>query len=287
MAFFLELIKAIAYGILFAVTEWLPVSSEIHFFMAESVLPLAADEGVSDPAFMTLFLNTLRLGACVASAAVFFNRIWPFSPKKSPARKKAILRTWAQVFAATLLLILVLVLVKDRFAGLFSSPVTAGVILIIAGAVMLGAGRLVKKPQFFAVKELTFRPAFLTGCAQVLSVIPGTSRVGAALMAGRMNGMDRVSAGEFACFLSIPALLVTAVFKLYGLHVQLTLPAVILLAAGICSCVLMSMFVIHSLLKYLQTGGLRLFGYYRIALGLMILIQSLLGMFPEGLEVLI
>ena len=288
MAFFLKLIAAIFYGALFGMTEWLPVSSEVHFFMAQSVLPLVAgEESIPDPAFMTLFLNALRIGACGSAAAVFFNRIWPFTPKKSDARKKAVLRSWAQVSAAPLPLIAALVLVKDRFSGILSSPVTAGVMLIAIGGMMLIANRLARKPEIFSVREISFRSAFLTGCAQMLSVIPGTSRIAPALLAGRMNGMDRISAGEFACFLSIPALLVTAVFQLYGLSVQLTLPAVILLAAGICSCVLMSMFVIHSLLNYLRAGGLRLFGYYRIVLGLMMLIQSLLDMFPEGLELLV
>lgn len=284
MTVLIDVLKAIFYGILFGVTEWLPVSSEAHVFMAQSILPI---QTAADSAFMTLFVNVLRIAACLACAAVFFNRIWPFTRRKSDAKKKAILRVWLMVFAASLPLIAVTWLMKDKFHNILSSPLTAGIMLIGIGALMLCSGKFTKKPEQFAVKDVSFKTAVMTGCAQVLSLIPGTSRSAVAMMAGRMSGLDRYTSGEFACFLAIPALLSTAVFKLSGLTIQWSLPVVLLLAAGACSCVLTSMYVIHSLLNYLRTGGVRLFGYYRIVLGLMMLIQSLLDLFPEGLELLV
>ena len=139
--------------------------------------------------------------------------------------------------------------------------------------------------DIFELKEMTLKETGAAGLSQLLAVIPGVSRSGTALIGGRLAGMNRTSAAELMCCLAIPSLLGTGLIKLAGVNVQWNLQIIPVLLAGICGVFFMTLITVRTLIGYLKSGGLHLFGYYRMIAGLVLLILALLGMVPEGLVV--
>ena len=283
MAYLLELLKALLYGIIFAATEWLPAGSEAHVLMLEGVLPFELyTEPEMNRNFLNLFVPVLQLAAAGSAGALFFRRLWPFSKRKSPERKRAILRVWLLTLIPATLFLTGAVLFLKKAASFISSPAVIAVITILCGAALILGERFVVRPHVFELKEMTLKETGIAGLAQLLSIIPGVSHSGTAILGGRLAGMNRTTAAEFMCCLAIPSLLGTALIKLAGVQVQLSLQAVPLLLAGICGVFLSTVFTVRSLVNYLRSGGLHLFGYYRIIAGLVLLILAVLGVFPEG-----
>lgn len=284
MAYLLELIKALLYGIVFAVTEWLPAGSEAHILMLEEILPFELyPDAEMNQRFLGLLLPVLHLSAAGSAAALFYSRLWPFTKRRSEEKKHALLRIWLLVLIPVSVLLVVYVLCGRTLENRISSPMAIAFITILAGAALILSDRIMKKPHVFELKEMTLKETGAAGLASLPALIPGISRSGTAIIGGRLAGMNRTSAAELMCCLAIPSLLGTGLIKLTAVNVQLNLQAIPVLFAGICGVFFMTLFTVRSLLGYLKTGGLHLFGYYRIIAGLVLLILTLLGAVPKGL----
>lgn len=284
MAYLLELIKALLYGIVFAVTEWLPAGSEAHILMLDGILPFELyPDAEMNQRFLGLFLPVLHLAAAGSAAALFYARLWPFSKRKSKEKKHALLRIWLLVLIPVSVLLIVSVLFGAALEHRISSPIVIAFITILAGAVLIISDRIMKKPRVFELKEMTLKETGAAGLPQLFALIPGVSRSGTAMIGGQLAGMNRTSAAELMCCLAIPSLLGTGLIKLAAVNVQWNLQMIPVLISGISGVFFMTLFTIRTFLGYLKTGGLHLFGYYRIIAGLVLLILALLGAVPGGL----
>ena len=286
MELILEILKSLLYGLIQGITEWLPISSTGHLILLHSVLPLNVYEDASfNIAFWNMYKIVIQVGSILAVIVLFSQRLWPFSPKKTETRKKAILRTWKMIFIGSIPLGILGVLLNDIVDSKLSTSLAVGITLIVYGLVILLIERYPRRPTIKEIRSITPGASLMTGCFQALSLIPGTSRSGAAIIGGMLAGMDRPVAAEFSFYLAVPAMLGAALFKLVRLDVQLNLSGLLVLLAGIASAFIVSLFVVRSLLTYVRTNDMRLFGYYRVVLGLIILILYMIGALPEGVVV--
>ena len=284
MAYLLELLKALLYGALFAVTEWLPVGSEAHIMMLEGVLPFELyPDAELNRSFLSLFVAVMRLAAAGSVFAVFYKRIWPFSKRKSEERRRSILRIWLLTLIPAAVFLLAAVLIGTPIRAKMSSPAVLAGITILCGILLVLSERYIRKPHVFELNEMTLKETGAAGLAQILSVIPGVSRSGTAILGGRFAGMNRTSAAELMCCLAVPSLLGTGLLSLSAVKVPLTLWCIPVFLVGICGVFFMTVFAVRGLLSYLRSGGLALFGYYRVIAGLVLLILALVGAVPEGM----
>ncbi len=281
-----EILKSILYGLIQGITEWLPISSTGHLIMLHSVLPLNIyEDAARNIEFWNMYKIVIQVGSILAVIVLFWNRLWPFTEKKSPVKKKSILRIWGLVLLGSIPMGILGIVLNDFIDSRLSSTLIVGITLIIYGVIILIAELRPRKPVIKEVKEITPVKAYLTGCVEALCLIPGTSRSGAAILGGLMQGMNRTTAVEFSFYLAVPAMLGAAFLKLIRLKIQLSLSGILVLVSGIIMSFFVSLLVVRSLLNYVRNHDMRLFGYYRIVLGLVILILAFLGALPEGLSI--
>lgn len=269
---FLEIIKAIIYGIVEGITEWLPISSTGHLILLEQWLPLNASE-----AFMEMFDVVIQLGAILAVIVLFFHKLNPFAPKKKPEEKKATWNLWFKVVAAVIPSAVLGVLLDDWLDAHFYNYVTVAIMLIVYGVafILVELRNLRVKPKIKSTNAITYQTAFGIGLFQVLAMIPGTSRSGATILGAILLGLSRTTGAEFSFFLAIPTMLGASLLK--GVKFLLEGGAmsgnewVCLLVASIVAFVI-SLLAIRGLMDYVKRHNFAVFGLYRIVLGAIVLI---------------
>lgn len=273
----IELLKAVLFGIVEGVTEWLPVSSTGHIILLEHYLPLR-DE------FYELFEIVIQLAAIMAVIVLFFHKLNPFSPKKDTVQKKDTLTLWYKVVIAVApSAVLGLLIDKPLDDFLKATPIlgtTLNVIVVSLALVAYGIAFLFVekkvggKCRFQSVSEITYRTALLIGAFQCLSIIPGTSRSGATILGALLLGVSRSAGAEFSFFLAIPTMLGASALKLLlflkdGITATPTEWGILLV-----SCVVsfgVSLLVIRGLMEYVRKRSFAPFGIYRIVLGVFVL----------------
>ncbi|MDE7101146.1 MAG: undecaprenyl-diphosphate phosphatase [Anaeroplasmataceae bacterium] len=289
MSSVLDILKIVLFGIIEGVTEWLPISSTGHMIILEDMLG-AKEIFEGGKAFWDFFLVAIQLGAILAVIVCFFNKLNPFfgkslkNPKveKSEEEKKEIWLLWAKVLVACLPAAVIGLFLDDWLDQVFYNSITVSVTLILYGVLFIVMELWNKKRKFKItdVKQLSFKTAFIIGLMQLLALIPGTSRSGVTILGAMLILCSREAACEFSFFLSIPvmfgaSLLKGAKYVLSGTMLNTNDFALLLIGSIVAFAV--SMFVIKFLMAFIKKHDFKVFGVYRIVLGILLLILFFCG----------
>ncbi len=271
----LELLKAVLFGIVEGITEWLPISSTGHMILLDQLVKLQVS-----PEFYEMFQVVIQLGAILAVVLLFFHKLNPFSPKKSPKARNQTWQLWFKVVAAVIPSAVLGLLLDDWMEEHLYNYVVVAIALIVYGVAFLyleqGNGRIA--PRIKSVHAIDYKTALLIGAFQCLSLIPGTSRSGSTILGAILLGVGRSAGAEFSFFLAIPTMVGASGLKLVKFlasGVSVTGVEIGVLVVGCLVSFLVSFLVIKALMDYVRSHSFRVFGIYRIALGIVVLIYFL------------
>lgn len=271
----LELLKAVFLGIIQGITEWLPISSTGHMILANEIINLSVSAE-----FMEMFEVVIQLGSILAVVVLFFHKLNPFSPKKSSEEKRDTFSLWGKVIIGIIPAGVIGLLFDNQINSLFYNSLTIAITLIIYGVLFILVENRNKKlqPKVDSVKQISWQLALAIGCAQVLALIPGTSRSGATIIGAMLFGLSRTAAAEFSFFLAVPVMFGASALKLLKFGFDFTGMELAILLIGCVTAFLVSLVAIRFLMNFIKKHDFKPFGYYRIALGIIILIVfGLLG----------
>lgn len=265
-----ELFNVIIIGIVEGITEWLPISSTGHMILVEEFLHL----GVSEE-FMDMFNVVIQLGAIMAVVVLFFHKLWPFQSPKKGLIKKDIWNLWMKVIVAVLPAAVFGLLLDDWLTEHLYNYQTVAITLILYGILFIVIENYNKhrSPAINSFADMSFKVALLIGFFQVLSLIPGTSRSGATILGGILLGTSRYIAAEFSFYLAIPVMFGASLLKLLKFGFAFSSMEIMFLITGMIVAFLVSILAIKFLMSYIKKNDFKAFGYYRIVLGILILIH--------------
>ncbi len=270
----LDILKVIILGIVEGITEWLPVSSTGHLILVGDLLkPSMSDE------FMEMFNVVIQLGAIMAVVVLYFHKLNPFSPRKTKKQKMLTWQMWIKVVIASVPAGVVGILFNDILDELFYKPLPVAIMLIVYGVLFIivenrNAG---SRPAVRKISELTVPMLLCIGVFQMLALIPGTSRSGATIVGALLIGVSREVAAEFTFFLAIPAMCGASLIKLIDFGFGFTGMEFGLLMLGCLVSFGLSVVAIRFLMGYIKKNDFKVFGYYRIVLGGMIIVATAVG----------
>ena len=271
-----EIIKAIILGIVEGITEWLPISSTGHMLLVDEFLQL----NMSD-AFKEMFFVVIQLGAIIAVVLLFWEKMFPFNlkDKNKPFIKADIFSLWFKVVVACIPGAIVTLLFDDYVEAHFQTPIVIALALIIYGIGFIVVENWNKKqtPKIKSLNEITYKTAFFIGLFQVLSIVPGTSRSGSTIIGSLLLGISRAAAAEFTFFLAVPVMFGLSAIKLLKFGFAFSSAELIILLVGSLSAFLVSILVIVFFMSYIKKHDFKIFGWYRIVFGLIVLSYFLLG----------
>lgn len=263
----IEILKVILFGIVEGITEWLPISSTGHMILLEEFVKLNVT-----PEFWRMFLVVIQLGAILAVVVLYFNKLNPFSPKKTKEQRKDTWTLWTKVLIACLPAAIIGLLFDDVIDRFLDNPFIVAVMLIIYGIAFIIIESRNKKANIKELKDLTYRTAAIIGIFQLLALIPGTSRSGATILGGILIGTSREIAAEFTFFLAIPVMFGASLLKLLKFGFSFTSQELIILIVGLITAFIVSIIAIKFLMSYIKKNDFKVFGYYRIILGIMVIL---------------
>ena len=277
---FLELLKVILLGIVEGITEWLPVSSTGHMLLVDALFPLKLSD-----AFKEMFIVVIQLGAILAVVLLFFKKLFPFSFQKEQTEKgtvktvtvqKDVLNLWGKVIVACLPAALIGIPLDDFLEAHLHTPLVISITLILYGVafIVLEKWNKTRELPVKTTNEISYKQALLIGAFQVLSLIPGTSRSGATIIGALLIGIDRTAGAEFTFFLAIPVMLGASALKLlkFFLDGGILIGAELLyLLVGAAVAFAVSMLAIRFLMNFVKKHDFKVFGFYRIALGVVVI----------------
>ena len=272
MVTLIELLKAVLFGIVEGVTEWLPVSSTGHIILLDEFIKLNVSE-----AFMEMFEVVIQLGAILAVIVLFFHKLNPFSPKKSAQQRQDTWQLWFKVIAAVIPSAVIGVLLDDWMDAHLYNYLVVAIALIVYGVAFLfvekrNEGKTLKVKNVF---QIDYRTALLIGCFQCLSLIPGTSRSGSTILGAILLGVGRSAGAEFSFFLAIPTMLGASALKLLKFMLSGATASGTEISVLLVGCIVsfvVSFVVIRGLMEYVRKHSFSVFGIYRIALGAVVLV---------------
>ena len=279
MDVFIEILKAILFGIVEGITEWLPVSSTGHLILLEELLPLKVSEE-----FYEMFQVVIQLGAILAVILLFFHKLNPFSPQKSAKEKEMTWSLWFKVVAAVIPSAVIGLLLDDWMDEHLYNHVVVAITLILYGVAFIWVEKRNQglTPKVKGVNAIDMKTAILIGCFQCLSLIPGTSRSGSTILGGIFLGVSRAAASEFSFFLAIPTMLGASALKvvkfLFVDKAAVSGTEIGILLVGCLVAFGVSVAVIKGLMQYVRKNSFSVFGIYRIALGILVLLYFLIGL---------
>ena len=265
----LDIIKVIILGIVEGITEWLPVSSTGHLILVGDLLK----PSMSD-AFMEMFNVVIQLGAIMAVVVLYFNKLNPFSPRKSQKQKMLTWQMWIKVVIASVPAALVGLPFNDLLDKLFYKPLPVAIMLIVYGVlfIIVENRNVGRRPKVKRISELTVPMLLIIGVFQMLALIPGTSRSGATIVGALLIGISREVAAEFTFFLAIPAMFGASLLKLVKFGFHFTSKELGLLMLGCVVSFGLSVVAIRFLMGYIKKHDFKVFGWYRIVLGVIVLL---------------
>lgn len=276
----IEFLKAMLFGIVEGITEWLPISSTGHMILLDEFVKLDVS-----PEFWEMFLVVIQLGAILAVVILFWNQIWPFGKKgnRNPVARKGILSwckkdvwlMWFKIVVACLPAAVVGLLFDEYFESLFYNGVCVAIALIVFGVGFLIIENRNKntKARIRSLSEITFNTALIIGFFQLIAAIfPGTSRSGATILGALLIGVSRTVAAEFTFFLAIPVMLGASLLKVLKFDAAITGNEIMVLVTGMVTAFIVSVIVIRFLMGYIKKHDFKVFGWYRIVLGAVVLL---------------
>lgn len=274
---FLNLLKSVLYGIIEGITEWLPISSTGHMILLDEWLKV---EGIYGKSFWDLFLVVIQLGAIIAVVLCFFSKLWPFSKTKTSEENKDTWKLWLNVIIACVPAAIIGLLLDDWLNEHFYNFTTVAIMLIVYGVLFIVIEIFNKKRTFKITdcKQITWKLALIIGLVQLLALIPGTSRSGVTILGAMLIGLNRETSAEFSFFLSIPVMFGASLLKIVKFFIEgnaITGAQLAFLGVGCIVAFLVSIVVIKFLLKYIKGHDFKVFGIYRIILGIILIIYML------------
>lgn len=270
----IEILKAVLFGIVEGITEWLPISSTGHMILVDQFVQLNVSAD-----FYKMFEVVIQLGAIMAVVVLFWNKLWPFHVKnEKPAWKDGALSMWLKIIVAVIPAAIIGVLFDDKIDELFYHPVPVAIALIVVGVLFIVVETIMKgkKPSIRNIGQITYKAAVIIGLFQVLAaVFPGTSRSGATIIGALLIGVSRATAAEFTFFLAVPVMFgasLLKVIKYIAAGVAMTGSELVILVIGTLVAFIVSVFVIKFLMSYIKKHDFKVFGWYRIVLGILVLL---------------
>ena len=275
MVLFFEILKAILFGVVEGITEWLPISSTGHMIILEDFVEMKVSEE-----FWNLFLVVVQLGAIMAVVVLMFNKIFPFNfnKKKGSFIKMDIMNLWFKIIVACVPAAVVGICFDDILEKYLYNSIVVSIMLILFGiGFILVENKNNRKAIVNNLNELTYKDAIMIGLFQLIAAIfPGTSRSGATILGALMIGVNRVVAAEFTFFLAIPVMFGASLLKILKFGLAFSGMEILLLLTGMISAFIVSVVVIKFLLSYIKKNDFKIFGYYRIVLGIILIIYFLI-----------
>ena len=281
----LEILKAILFGVVEGITEWLPISSTGHMILLDEIVKLNVSEE-----FYSMFQVVIQLGAILAVVLIFWNKIWPFGKKNNQAPlsktgvgawvKTDIFVLWFHILVSCVPAAIVGLLWDDLFEALFYNYTTVAIMLIIFGVAFIVVENMKAghSAKINAVADITYTTAFLIGMFQLIAAIfPGTSRSGATIVGALLIGVSRTVAAEYTFYLAIPVMFGASLLKILKFGFSFTAMEAAILLVGMVVAFVVSMFVIKFLMGYIKKHDFKVFGWYRIVLGIVVLACGIVG----------
>lgn len=265
----IEILKAILFGIVEGITEWLPISSTGHMILLNEFVKLDVS-----PDFWEMFLVVIQLGAILAVVVLFWGKLFPFKFKQKPVVQKDIFGMWFKIIAACIPAAVVGVLFDEQLETLFYNPVSVSIALIVFGVAFIVIENKNKElqPKVTELSQITYKTAMIIGLFQLIAAIfPGTSRSGATILGALLIGVSRTVAAEFTFFLAIPVMLGASLLKIVKFGFSFTGPEAVILLVGMAVAFIVSVIVIRFLMGYIKKHDFKVFGWYRIVLGILVL----------------
>lgn len=268
---FIEILKVIFLGIVEGITEWLPISSTGHMLLVDEFVQLNVSEE-----FKEMFFVVIQLGAILAVVLIFWKKMWPFqfANKSESIVKKDIFSMWFKVVVACIPGAVVTILFDDYIEAHLHTPFVIALTLIIYGAAFIFIEDWNKKktPKVVNLSDITYKTALIIGMFQVLSIIPGTSRSGATIVGALLIGVSRVAAAEFTFFLAVPVMFGLSFLKMLKFGFAFTAGEMAALLVGVVVAFAVSVIVIKFLMGYIKKNDFKVFGWYRVVLGIVVLL---------------
>lgn len=280
----MDIIKSIILGIIEGITEWLPISSTGHLILADEFIKLDMSKE-----FMEMFNVVIQLGAILAVVVIFWKKLWPFTLDKSKGYnyitksggiiKKDVMDMWFKVIVAMLPAAIVGIPFDNLFEEHFHNYIVVSAALIVYGILFIIIERRNdgKKPKINSIADISYKTALIIGCFQALSLIPGTSRSGSTILGAIIIGISRVAAAEFSFFLAVPVMFGASLIKLLKFGFSFTGAELAVLLVGTLTSFLVSVVAVKFLMNYVRKHDFSAFGYYRIALGAVVLAYFLIA----------
>ncbi len=280
----LEFLKAVLFGVVEGITEWLPISSTGHMILVDEFVKLNVS-----PEFWEMFLVVIQLGAILAVVLLFWKQIWPFAKKNNdcPVKDTGILswcrkdtwNMWFKIIVACLPAAVVGLLFDEFFESLFYNSVCVSIALIVFGIgfIIIENKNKGTETKVNSLSEITYQTALIIGLFQLIAAIfPGTSRSGATILGALLIGVSRTVAAEFTFFLAIPVMLGASLLKILKFGFAFSGNELMILFTGMVTAFVVSVIVIKFLMGYIKKHDFKVFGWYRIVLGIIVLLYSML-----------
>lgn len=267
---FIELMKIVIIGLVEGITEWLPISSTGHMILVDEFLKLNVT-----PEFKSMFLVAIQLGAIFAVVVLYWNKLLPFSFTDGFAIRKDIFVMWFKIIVACIPAAVIGLLWEEEFNRLFYNYQTVAIMLIVFGIlfILVENWNKGKSPKITLLSQLTYQAALMIGLFQVIAaVFPGTSRSGATIVGALLIGISRSVAAEFTFFLAIPVMFGASALKMFKFGLAFTSFELVALLLGMFVAFVVSIWSIRFLVGYIKKNDFKAFGWYRIALGVVVLV---------------
>ncbi|MDE7130366.1 MAG: undecaprenyl-diphosphate phosphatase [Lachnospiraceae bacterium] len=271
----IEILKAILFGVVEGITEWLPISSTGHMILLNEFVTLDVS-----PEFWEMFLVVIQLGAILAVVILFWNKIFPFRFQEKPVIQKDIFVLWFKILVACIPAAVIGLAFDDVLDALFYNPWCVSIALIVFGIafIVIENRNRNMKPKIRELSQITYQTALMIGVFQLLAAIfPGTSRSGATIVGALMIGVSRTVAAEFTFFLAIPVMLGASLLKIVKFGFNFTGAEAVILLVGMIVAFIVSVIVIRFLMGYIKKHDFKVFGWYRIVLGAAVLLYFALA----------
>lgn len=272
----IEILKAAFLGVVEGITEWLPISSTGHMLLVDNFIQLNMND-----AFKDMFFYVIQLGAILAVVVLFWSKMFPFrrGRKGEVEIRKDVFSIWFKVVVACVPGAAVTLLFDDYIEAHLHTPTVIASMLILYGVafILIEQWNRRRTPKINSLAEITYSTALLIGLFQVLSIIPGTSRSGATIVGALLIGVSRVAAAEFTFFLAVPVMFGMSALKLIKFGLDFSGAERVVLAIGMAVAFAVSLAVIKFLMSYIKKHDFKLFGWYRIALGVVVLLYFALA----------
>ena len=279
-----DIIKSIILGIIEGITEWLPISSTGHLIIADEFIKLGANDDFKD-----MFNVVIQLGAILAVVVIYWTKMWPFTLNKEKGYnyitkgggliKKDVMDMWFKVIVAILPAAVIGIPLDDIFEKHFHNYIVVSIALIVYGFLFIFIEKRNKNStaKIGSIAEISYKTALYIGLFQALSLIPGTSRSGSTILGAIIIGVSRVAAAEFSFYMAVPVMFGASFIKLLKFGFDFTSNELIILLVGMLTAFIVSIFAIKFLMGYIKKRDFAAFGYYRIILGIILILFGILA----------